>query len=114
MFAEPIAMDLFFLAFLLSLKVSRIFCHIGFSDTLYRIATKQFAKDAKFRHFRRQLFHSSLAKIFESLKVPMSTPEVVRCPDGRFRRAIYGFGPYIADYPEQSMLCNVVNGWCAK
>ncbi|KAJ7856063.1 hypothetical protein B0H14DRAFT_3085331 [Mycena olivaceomarginata] len=28
-------------------------------------------------------------------------PEVVRCPDGHFRRVIYGIGPYIADYPEQ-------------
>ena len=31
----------------------------------------------------------------------MTTPEVVRCPDGHFRHAIYGIGPYIADYPEQ-------------
>jgi hypothetical protein len=44
----------------------------------------------------------------------MSTPEVVKCPDGHFRRAIYGLGPYIADYPEQVWLAAIVQGWCPK
>ena len=44
----------------------------------------------------------------------MTIPEVVRCPDGRFRRAIYGIGPYIADYPEQALLACTVQGWCPK
>jgi hypothetical protein len=44
----------------------------------------------------------------------MTTPEVVRCPDGHFRRAIYGLGPYIADYPEQALLACIVQGWCPK
>lgn len=44
----------------------------------------------------------------------MTIPEVVRCPDGHFRRAIYGLGPYIADYPEQALLACIVQGWCAK
>lgn len=44
----------------------------------------------------------------------MTTPEVIRCPDGYFRRAIYGLGPYIADYPEQVWLAAVVNDWCPK
>ena len=42
----------------------------------------------------------------------MSTPEVVRCPDGHFRRAIWGIGPYVADYPEQVLVANIVQGWC--
>ena len=44
----------------------------------------------------------------------MSEPEVVRCADGLHRRAIYGLGPYIADYPEQVLLSGVVQGWCPK
>jgi hypothetical protein len=44
----------------------------------------------------------------------MTEPEVVRCPDGHFRRAVYGLGPYIADYPEQALLACIVQNWCAK
>jgi hypothetical protein len=44
----------------------------------------------------------------------MTKPEVVRCPDGHYRRAIYGLGPYIADYPEQAFLACIVQGWCPK
>jgi hypothetical protein len=44
----------------------------------------------------------------------MSTPVVRRCPDGHFRRIIYDFGPFIADYPEQVMLAGIVQNWCAK
>jgi hypothetical protein len=44
----------------------------------------------------------------------MTTPEVTRCPDGHFRRVIYGLGPYIADYPEQALLACIVQGWCPR
>jgi Plavaka transposase len=44
----------------------------------------------------------------------MSVPEIVKCPDGHFRRAMYGLGPYIADYPEQVWLSGIVQGWCPK
>lgn len=44
----------------------------------------------------------------------MTKPEVVKCPDGHFRRAVYGLGPYIADYPEQVWLSGIVQGWCPK
>lgn len=77
-------------------------------------ADREYADDAKFRKFRRQLFHTSLHTILRSLKPGMTVPEVVRYPDGHFRRTIYGLGPYIADYPEQSLLACVVYGWCAK
>jgi hypothetical protein len=77
-------------------------------------ADKANTSDPKFRKFRRQLFHSSLSVILQSLKAGMTVPEVTLCPDGHFRRAIYGLGPYIADYPEQLLLSCVVQGWCAR
>ena len=44
----------------------------------------------------------------------MTTPEIILCPDGHFRRVIWGLGPYIADYPEQVLLTCIVQGWCPK
>jgi len=44
----------------------------------------------------------------------MTTPEVVLCPDGHFRRIVWGLGPYIADYPEQVLISCIVQGWCAR
>lgn len=44
----------------------------------------------------------------------MTIPEIVKCPDGHFRRVVYGLGPYIADYPEQVWLSGIVQGWCPK
>ncbi|KAG1859497.1 hypothetical protein C8R48DRAFT_748607 [Suillus tomentosus] len=72
------------------------------------------AKDAHFRKFCCQLLHSSLAKMLESLKPGMTTPEIVRSPDGHFRHAVYGLGPYIADYPEQALLACIIQNWCPK
>jgi hypothetical protein len=67
-----------------------------------------------FRNFKQQLFHSSISKILDPLRPAMTTPEVVRCFDGHFRRVIYGIGPYIADYQEQVTVSCIVQGWCAK
>ncbi|KAG1735575.1 uncharacterized protein EDB91DRAFT_1238202 [Suillus paluster] len=75
---------------------------------------KESAKDAHFRKFHRQLLHSSLVKMLESLKPGMTTPEVVHSPDGHFRRVVYGLGPYITDYPEQALLTCIVQNWCPK
>ncbi|KAH7905566.1 hypothetical protein BJ138DRAFT_1017534, partial [Hygrophoropsis aurantiaca] len=59
--------------------------------------------------------HAALALVFEPLWAGMTTRlEVVRCSDGHFRQAIYGLGPYIADYPEQVWLSAIVQGWCPK
>ncbi|KAF8815131.1 hypothetical protein BYT27DRAFT_7080784, partial [Phlegmacium glaucopus] len=69
---------------------------------------------AAFRQFRRQLFHSSLARILMPLKPWMEKPRITRCGDGHYRRVIYGLGPYIADYPEQCLLACVVSGWCPR
>jgi Plavaka transposase len=44
----------------------------------------------------------------------MMKHKVTLCGDGHFRRVIYGLGPYIADYPEQTLLSLVVSGWCPK
>jgi hypothetical protein len=73
------------------------------------LGTKEHLEDKDFRNFRRQMFHSSLAKIFDSVKPNMTVPDVVRCPDSHFR-----LGPYIADYPEQLVLSGVVQNWCPK
>ena len=75
-------------------------------------ATRQYASSEEYRKFRRQLVHSSIANILQSLAPGMTEPEVVRCGDGHYRKVIFGIGPYIADYPEQALLANIVQGWC--
>ena len=102
--------------------VSSIFPKVGFVSAILllpcsyssHLANYEGRDDVKFRNFRRQLFHLSLAKMLESLKPGMTAPEVIRFPDGHFRKVIYGLGPYIADYPEQALLTCIVQGWCPK
>ena len=77
-------------------------------------ASKKHQGTQKYQKFCRQMYHACLACIFEPLKVGMNTPEIVKCLDGHFRRAVYGLGPYIADYPEQVWLAGIVQGWCPK
>lgn len=48
----------------------------------------------------------------QSLHAGMLKPVIMRCPDGHFRRVIFGIGPYIADYPEQALVACIVQGWC--
>lgn len=69
-------------------------------------------KSDLFRDFRRRLFHGSLVVINNPLKPYMTKWDIVRCADHHFRRAIYGIGPHIADYPEQSSAAGTVYGWC--
>ncbi|KAJ6523207.1 hypothetical protein B0H19DRAFT_1277074 [Mycena capillaripes] len=76
--------------------------------------TRQYAGSKEFRKFRRQLFHSSIRRILEPLKPYMTKCRITRCADGHFRRAIYGLGPYIADYPEQALLACIVQGYCPR
>lgn len=71
-------------------------------------------KKKEFKQFARQMYHACIQHIFEPLRRGMTEPEIVRCPDGHYRRAIYGIGPVIADYPEQVWLSGIVQGWCAK
>ena len=48
---------------------------------------KKYANDGQFHHFWRQLFHTSLTRILESLK---------------------DFMKYIRDYPKQVLLTNII------
>jgi hypothetical protein len=64
-----------------------------------------------FRDFRRQLFHGSLTVIHKPLERFMHDWDVIWCSDHHFRRAIYGLGPYIADYPEQTAAAGTVYNW---
>ena len=66
------------------------------------------------RTFRRQLYHSCVAEILKSLHSAMTKPEVAKCPDGHYRRAVYGIGADIGDYPEQALHACIVQGWCPK
>ncbi|KAL0058854.1 hypothetical protein AAF712_014433 [Marasmius tenuissimus] len=76
--------------------------------------SKKHREKAEFKEFCRQLYHACLTAVYEPLRAGMTTPEVVLCPDGHYRKVIYGIGPYIADYPEQVWLAGIVQGWCAK
>ncbi|KAJ6617648.1 hypothetical protein B0H10DRAFT_1948157 [Mycena sp. CBHHK59/15] len=64
--------------------------------------------------FHQQLFRSSLHKILSPLKPHMTIPCITHCTDGHCCQAIYGLGPYIADYPEQALLACIVQNWCAR
>ncbi|VDC06117.1 unnamed protein product [Peniophora sp. CBMAI 1063] len=77
-------------------------------------APRDEAKTAEFRIFKKQLYHASITHILSPLRRGMTTPDVVKCPDGHFRRAIYEIGPFIADYPEQVVLAGIVQNRCPK
>ncbi|KAF7288608.1 C2H2-type domain-containing protein [Mycena indigotica] len=83
-------------------------------EILTRIGERKYDNDPAFRTFKRQLYHASWAAVLASLRPGMTVPVVRRCPDGHFRRVIYDFGPFIADYPEQVQLAGIVQGWCPK
>ncbi|KAF6759278.1 hypothetical protein DFP72DRAFT_1031991 [Ephemerocybe angulata] len=76
--------------------------------------SKKQRKTPAYQKFVRQLYHACLACVFRPLKAGMTSPDIVQCPDGHFRRAYYGLGPYIADYPEQVWLSCIVQNWCPK
>ncbi len=79
---------------------------------MYIAAEKRYANDSRFRLFWRQLFHASLSEILNPLRSFMLKPDITRCPDGHFRRVLYGLGPYIADYMEQIVVTAIVQNWC--
>lgn len=106
---------LFSLAFYPSQKVFYVFPLLRrISTDFVSSADKAHTNDVDFRQFRRKLFHVSLSYILQSLQPGEVTSEVFRCPDGYFRRIIWGIGPYIADYPEQVLLACIVKNWCAR
>ncbi|KAF8259080.1 hypothetical protein EI94DRAFT_1774021 [Lactarius quietus] len=72
-------------------------------------ASRSQRKRPEYHRFCWQLFHKCLKVVFEPLRKYMTSPTVVKCPDGLFRRAIFGLGPYIADYPEQVWVMGIFN-----
>ncbi|TFK28976.1 hypothetical protein FA15DRAFT_583187, partial [Coprinopsis marcescibilis] len=60
------------------------------------------------------MYHACIARIFAPLRQYMTSADILRCPDGHLRRAIYSIGPVIADYPEQVWLSCIVQYWCLK
>ena len=85
-----------------------------FNGTFCTLGDRKYDKDPAFRKFKQQLYHSSISAILSTLKPAMLKPAVYRCPDGHFRRIIFGIGPFIADYPEQVMLAGIKQGWCPR
>lgn len=77
------------------------------------IAERHHENSMEFRNFRQHIFHTLLQAILEAFRHAMEKPEVVKCADGHFRRAVYGLGPYITDYPEQCLLACIIQRWCA-
>ncbi|TBU25238.1 hypothetical protein BD311DRAFT_780434 [Dichomitus squalens] len=75
---------------------------------------RQHSDSAAFRTFKKQLYHDALAHVLAPLRPWITTPRVMRCPDGHYRRAIFELGPFIADYPEQVYVSGVVSKWCPK
>ncbi|KAF9549689.1 hypothetical protein CPC08DRAFT_769029 [Agrocybe pediades] len=77
-------------------------------------ASRRQARKPAFQQFVRQVYHMCLAYIFSPLRAGMTTPDLVVCPDGHYRKAVYSLAAYIADYPEQVWLAGIVQGWCPK
>lgn len=103
------------LAFLSIPKSEFLVCSMIYSHRLpIYTACRQYEDDPEFRLFRKQLYHASIVRILSPLRPGMTTPVVLRCPDGHYRRAIFELGPFIADYPEQVLASGVVQGWCPK
>ncbi|KAG2154319.1 uncharacterized protein EDB93DRAFT_1239624 [Suillus bovinus] len=87
---------------------------IGSDKTVVSVATGQIEYRPLYLSIGNIHNSRSLAKIFESVKPFMETPDVMHFPDCHFRRTVYGLGPYIADYPEQVLLSGIVQNWCPR
>ena len=109
MFIEGIVMVLFCSAFWPYQKVSIVvlnymlcfasFCHLADNES---------HNDVKYCRFQYQLLHTSLQKILKPIRLYMTTPKVVHCPDDHYYQAIFSLGPYIMDYPKQCLLLSIV------
>ena len=98
----------------LAIPKSEFCCYYYLIHAHDDLADRENEDTAEFRQFRRELFHGSLTCILETLRPGMTKPEVIRYGDGHYRQTLFGLGPYIADYPEQALLCCIVQGWCPK
>ena len=88
------------------------FTHIPAPNLTGTTGARKDTDTEEFRTFKRDLTHRSIATILFPLRPFMKTPDIILCPDGYFRRAIYGLGPHISDYPEQMALTWLLLGWC--
>ena len=90
------------------------YLNISSDSDLWRdlLADRQDKDTHAFRAFKRQLYHTSVSAILDPLRPGTTTPEVLRCPDAHFCRAIYGIACNIMDYPEQAQAAGIVEGWC--
>jgi hypothetical protein len=82
------------------------------SMPIITIGARKDTDTEEFRIFKRGLMHRSIATILFPLRNYMTTPCIIRCPDQHFRRAIFGLGPHISDYPEQATLGWILLNWC--
>ncbi len=102
-----------FLVFLRFPKVRLSISGVAITENVHPV-DKEHKQDVRFRKFSRQLIHTALSQILQPLKPEMTKPEIVHCPDWHYRKAVFGLGPYIADYPEQCTIACIVQGWCPK
>ncbi|KAI6136006.1 hypothetical protein F5141DRAFT_1208383 [Pisolithus sp. B1] len=75
---------------------------------------KKYTDDPMFQHFKEQLFHTAMTRIFSTLKDGMTVPQLMKCPDHHFCHVIFGINPYIADYPEQVPISRIIQNWCGQ
>jgi hypothetical protein len=87
---------------------------LEYQELTLLLADREFRDTQEYRIFRKRLYHQMLEAILEPLRTGMSTPHLLRCPDGHLRTALFAIGPFIADYPEQVDLAAIVQGWCPK
>lgn len=83
-------------------------------DDMRHLGDRHYDESTKFRAFKYQLYHASVAAVLRPLHAGMENPVVRRCPDGHFRRVVYDLIAFVADYPEQTMLTGIVQGWCPR
>ena len=98
----------------LAMPKSKLYLFDFMQLLIHLLATREHANTPAFRKFKKQLFHSSLSRILDSLRPAMKNPETVLCGDDYYRRVIYALAAYIADYEEQVLLSCIVRGWCPK
>jgi hypothetical protein len=90
----------------------RLKISVTFLVLTFYAGAREFDGDPRFQKFVKQLFHTCINTIKETLKPGMRTPELTLFPDGYHRRAVFCEGPYMADYPEQVLAAGIVSNWC--
>jgi hypothetical protein len=84
------------------------------TNDMRHLGDRRYEGSTKFRAFKRQLYHASVAAVLRPLHAGMKNLVVRRCPDRHFRHVVYDLIAFVADYPEQVMLTGIVQGWCPR